>query len=53
MQASYPKTSNVLPVTVLTDVADPFRGPMKGYEKMATRITELTEKLVEQLFGRR
>ena len=33
------------------DVADPFRGPMKGYEQMAGRITQLTEKLVVQLFG--
>jgi protein-tyrosine phosphatase len=35
------------------DVADPYRGPMKGYEKMATRITQLTEKLVQHLFGSR
>jgi protein-tyrosine-phosphatase len=34
------------------DVADPFRGPMKGYEQMAGRITQLTEKLVRQLFGK-
>lgn len=34
------------------DIDDPFHGPMKGYEEMATRITELTEKLVEQLFGK-
>lgn len=33
------------------DVADPFGGPMKGYEQMAGRITQLTEKLVVQLFG--
>jgi protein-tyrosine phosphatase len=33
------------------DVADPFRGPMKGYERMADRITQLTEKLVAELFG--
>lgn len=33
------------------DIADPFHGPMKGYEEMAARITDLTERLVEQLFG--
>lgn len=33
------------------DVDDPFHGPMKGYEEMASRITDLTERLVDQLFG--
>ena len=33
------------------DIADPFRGPMKGYETMAKRVGELTEKLLTQLFG--
>jgi protein-tyrosine-phosphatase len=33
------------------DIADPFRGPMKGYEAMAKRVSELTEKLALQLFG--
>ena len=34
------------------DIADPFGGPMKGYQQMARQITELTEKLVHKLFGR-
>jgi len=33
------------------DVADPFQGPMDGYEAMATKITALTTTVVDGLFG--